>query len=64
MEELIVSKKGLAQMFDSKELIDSGKGWTLNDKEINIVALHHTSPENLKDMTNAKFYKLTLKGIK
>ncbi len=63
MEELIISKKELAQMFEVKNY----RQWNrldLNDKEINIIALHHNSPENLKDMTNAKFYKLTLKGIK
>lgn len=51
-------------MFRNKELLDIGIGWILNDKEINIITLHQICPENLKDMTNAKFYKLTLKGIK
>ncbi|KAB7887117.1 hypothetical protein [Poseidonibacter ostreae] len=64
MEELIVSKEELIQMFETEELKDSGKGWIMNDEEIDIIALHDVDPKFLQDITNAKFYKLTSKGIK
>ncbi len=30
----------------------------MNDKEIDIIALHDVDPKFLQDVTNAKFYKL------
>jgi hypothetical protein len=64
MEELIVTKEELIQMFETQELTDSGKGWIMNDKEIDIIALHDVDPKFLQDITNAKFYKLIPKGNK
>ncbi len=64
MEELIVTKEDLIQMFESQELTDTGKAWIMNDKEIDIIALHDVDPKFLQDITNAKFYKLILKGNK
>ena len=64
MEELIITKEELIQMFESEKLSDSGKAWIMDGKEINIIALHDVDPKFLQDITNAKFYKLTLKGIK
>ncbi|APW65622.1 MULTISPECIES: hypothetical protein [Arcobacteraceae] len=64
MEELIVSKEELVQMFDTQELIDTGKSWLMDGKEIDIIALHDVDPKFLQDITNAKFYKLITKGNK
>jgi len=64
MEELIVTKEELIKMFESQELTDSGKAWIMNDKEIDIIALHNVDPKFLQDITNAKFYKLIFKGNK
>lgn len=61
MEELIVSKEDLIKMFDTQEVIDTGKGWLMGDKEIEIIALHDVDPKFLQDITNAKFYKLIIK---
>ncbi len=58
MEEQIVSKTELIQMFEEKKIVDSGKGWILGDIEIEIIALHEVDPKFLQDVTNAKFYKL------
>ncbi len=58
MEEQIISKEELVQMFEEEKIIDSGKGWLMNDKEIDIIALHDVDPKFLQDVTNAKFYKL------
>lgn len=60
-EEKIVSKEELIIMFDEQEIIDSGRGWMLGDKEIDIIALHEVDPKFLQDVTNAKFYKLIYK---
>jgi hypothetical protein len=64
MEELIVTKEELVQMFETEKLKDTGKGWLMDDKEIDIIALHEVDPKFLQDITNAKFYKLTPKGYK
>lgn len=61
MEEQIVSKEELIQMFEEHKIEDSGKGWMMGEKEIEIIALHDVDPKFLQDVTNAKFYKLLLK---
>lgn len=61
MEEKIVSKEELIQMFENQEILDTGKGWMMGDKEIEIIALHDVDPKFLQDITNAKFYKLIIK---
>lgn len=57
-EELIVSKEELIEMFEEQKVTDTGKGWMMGDKEIEIIALHDVDPKFLQDITNAKFYKL------
>ena len=64
MEELIVTKEELILMFETEKLKDTGKGWLMDDKEIDIIALHDVDPKFLQDITNAKFYKLISKGYK
>ncbi|PLY06642.1 MAG: hypothetical protein C0625_08630 [Arcobacter sp.] len=60
-QEEIISKEDLIQMFEEQKVIDSGKGWIMNGKEIEIIALHEVDPKFLQDVTNAKFYKLIYK---
>lgn len=62
MEELIVSKEELVQLFENNIIKDTGRGWIMEDKEIDIIALHEVDPKFLQDVTNAKFYKLIQKG--
>ena len=62
MEELIISKEDLIEMFENNEIRDTGKAWVKDDKEIEIIALHDIEPKFLQDVSNAKFYKITLKG--
>lgn len=64
MEELIVSKEELIMMFEDEKIIDSVKGWMMDEKEVEIIALHEIDPKFLQDITNAKFYKITVKGKK
>lgn len=61
MEEKVVSKEELIQMFEEQKILDTGKGWMFGDKEVEIIALHEVDPKFLQDITNAKFYKLILK---
>lgn len=61
MEEQIISKEKLIQLFEEQKIIDTGKGWLMDKKEVEIIALHDIDPKFLQDVTNAKFYKLTLK---
>jgi hypothetical protein len=64
MEELIISKEELIQLFESQKIEDTGRGWLMEGKAIEIIALHEIEPKFLQDVTNAKFYKLIIKGNK
>ena len=62
MEEQIVSKEELIQLFENQIIEDTGRGWLKEGKVIDIIALHDIEPKFLQDVTNAKFYKLIIKG--
>lgn len=64
MEELIISKEELIQLFENQKIIDTGRRWLMEGKVIDIIALHDIEPKFLQDVTNAKFYKLIIKGDK
>jgi hypothetical protein len=64
MEEQIVSKEELIQLFENQIIEDTGRGWLKEGKVIDIIALHDIEPKFLQDVTNAKFYKLIIKGNK
>lgn len=64
MEEFIVAKEELIMMFEDEKIVDSGKGWMMGDNEVEIIALHDVDPKFLQDITNAKFYKIIVKGRK
>ncbi len=64
MEEQIVSKEELIQLFENQIIEDTGRGWLKEGKVIDIIALHEIEPKFLQDVTNAKFYKLIIKGNK
>jgi hypothetical protein len=58
MEELVVSKETLVELFASEKLKDTQHGWLYNNIEVEIIALHDVDPKYLQDITNAKFYKI------
>lgn len=64
MEELLVNKEELIQLFENQIIEDSGRGWIMEGKVVDIIALHDIEPKFLQDVTNAKFYKLIIKGNK
>lgn len=64
MEEQIVSKEELIQLFENQIIEDTGRGWLKEGEVIDIIALHEIEPKFLQDVTNAKFYKLIIKGNK
>jgi len=64
MEELLVTKEELIQLFENQIIEDSGRGWIMEGKVVDIIALHDIEPKFLQDVTNAKFYKLIIKGNK
>lgn len=57
-EEKIISKEELIQLFEEEKLLDTGKGWIMDNVEVEIIALHEVDPKFLQDVTNAKFYKI------
>ena len=64
MEEQIVSKEELIQLFENQIIEDTGRGWLKDGKVVDMIALHDIEPKFLQDVTNAKFYKLIIKGNK
>lgn len=64
MEELIISKEELIKLFENQVIEDTGRGWLMEGKTVDIIALHEIEPRFLQDITNAKFYKLIIKGNK
>ena len=60
-KEEILTKEELIKMFEEHMIIDSGRGWMMSDKEIEIIALHEVDPKFLQDVTNAKNYKIIYK---
>ena len=58
MEEQIVSKDDMVEMFSLGVLEDDNNGWLLYGQEIQIIALHETDPKYMHDVTNAEYYKL------
>ncbi|CAM3941235.1 hypothetical protein [Arcobacter cloacae] len=64
MEEMIVPKQELIKMFEEHKIEDTGRGWIMDGKVVEIIALHEVEPKFLQDVTNAKFYKLIIKGNK
>ncbi|RXJ88310.1 hypothetical protein CRV01_12900 [Arcobacter sp. CECT 8983] len=58
MEEKILSKSELIQLFQDEVIIDTNKAWLMNGKEVEIIALHDVEPKYLQDVTNAKLYKI------
>ncbi|MCI0500568.1 MAG: hypothetical protein L0Y61_02325 [Epsilonproteobacteria bacterium] len=61
MEELIVTKEQLMNMFISKDIEDSEYGWIYqNTFYVNIIALHEKAPKYVFDITDAEYYKISL----
>uniref|UniRef100_UPI0040475BA4 hypothetical protein n=1 Tax=Aliarcobacter sp. TaxID=2321116 RepID=UPI0040475BA4 len=52
------------QLFEDEKIEDTGRGWIMEGKAIEIIALHDIEPKFLQDVANAKFYKLIIKGNK
>lgn len=61
MDEIIVSKEELVELFEIEKIIDTGKGWYMDNIFVNIIALHEIEPKFLQNPTNAKFYKIVKK---
>ena len=40
MEDIIVSKDELIELFETEKIIDTGKGWYMDNSFVNIIALH------------------------
>ena len=64
MQEIIVSKEELIELFEKEKIIDTGKGWYMEDSFIDIIALHEIEPKFLQDLANAKLYKIIKKKNK
>ena len=61
MEDIIVSKDELIELFETEKIIDTRKGWYMDNSFVNIIALHEIEPKFLQNITNAKFYKIAKK---
>ena len=54
MQEIIVSKEELIELFEKEKIIDTGKGWYIDNSFNDIIALHEIEPKFLQDLANAK----------
>ncbi|MEA2049242.1 MAG: hypothetical protein U9O56_00695 [Campylobacterota bacterium] len=61
MEEMIVSSDELKEMFEKKEMKDTGKGWFYKDVEINISAIHEIEPKYMLNKAKSQKYRITPK---
>jgi hypothetical protein len=61
MDELIVTREELKQLFKEGILKDTPNGWFYKDTEIEIIAIHNTETKLIPDITNADTYRLTKK---
>jgi len=61
LEDIIVSKDELIELFETEKIIDIGKGWYMDNSFVNIIALHEIEPKFIQNITNAKFYKIIKK---
>jgi len=61
MDELIVTRDELKQLFRDKILQDTPKGWFYKDTEIDIIAIHSKETKLIPDVTEAETYKLKRK---
>ncbi|MBI3874317.1 MAG: hypothetical protein HY307_04880 [Arcobacter sp.] len=60
MEEIIVAKDQLVEMFLSNDIQDSNLGWLYQDDfYVNIIALHEKDPKYVFDVTDAQYYKIS-----
>lgn len=62
MEDIIVSKDEIIELFENAKIIDTGEAWLMDDNIVDIIALHDVEPKFLQDLTNAKFYKIKFKS--
>jgi hypothetical protein len=58
MEDIVITKDELAQLFTTQELSDDNRGWILNGQLIDIIAIHDKEIKYLQNISNAKYYKL------
>jgi len=61
MDELIVTREELKQLFKENILQDKPNGWFYKDTQIDIIAIHKTETKHVYDITNAETYKLKRK---
>jgi len=60
MQEFIVTKEQLVEMFISNDVEDSNYGWLYkNTYYVNIIALHEKDPKYVFDVTDAEYYKIS-----
>lgn len=61
MDELIVTREELKQLFSENILQDRPKGWFYKDTQIDIIAIHQAETKHIPDVTKAETYKLKKK---
>ncbi len=60
MEETIITKEQLIEIFMSDDIIDTQFGWLYkNTFYVNIIALHEKDPKYVFDVTDTDYYKIS-----
>ncbi|MEA3352956.1 MAG: hypothetical protein U9Q33_03955 [Campylobacterota bacterium] len=60
-EELELTNDELKKLFIDKKIVDTGKGWYYEGKEIEILAVHKLETKYLRDVANSNSYKIRWK---
>ena len=61
MDELIVTRDELKQLFAENILQDKPAGWFYKETQIEIIAIHKAETKHIPDVTEAETYKLKKK---
>ncbi len=61
MDELIVTRDELKQLFEEEILQDRPEGWFYKETQIEIIAIHQQETKHIHDITKAETYKLKRK---
>lgn len=63
MDEKIVTRQELIDLFMENDIIDSNAGWIYQGWIVEIVAMHDVEPKYLQNLTYAKKYRIIPRRI-
>ena len=60
MDEILLSRDELIELFVNEDIKDTPDGWLYkNNTLVNIIALHDKNPKYIYNVTSAQYYKIS-----